>query len=66
MNQKLRLAKLKLRRFRYLVKWFIQFKMNKIQSYQNMEEMKNNSESKPLILVPHADDEWIGNSQILR
>lgn len=65
MNQKLRLAKLKLRRFRYLVKWFIQFKMNKIQSYQNMEEMKINSDSKPLILVPHADDEWIGNSQIL-
>ena len=66
MNQKLRLAKLKIRRYRYLVKWFIQFKMNKIQSYQNMEEMKNNSDSKPLILVPHADDEWIGNSQILR
>ncbi|WP_282630485.1 hypothetical protein [Empedobacter sedimenti] len=39
--------------------------MNKIQSYQNMEEMKINSDSKPLILVPHADDEWIGNSQIL-
>ena len=66
MNQKLRLAKLKFRRFRYLIKWFLQFKTNKIKPYQNMKEMNVDSVSKSLGLVPHADDEWIGNSQILR
>ena len=37
MNQKLRLAKLKFRRFRYLIKWFLQFKTNKIKPYQLKE-----------------------------
>ncbi|VDH17165.1 Uncharacterised protein [Algoriella xinjiangensis] len=65
MNDKIRTFKLKFRRFRYLIKWFFENHFNQIKPYLNYRELDSKSIKKSLILAPHADDEWIGNSQIL-
>lgn len=65
MNDKIRTFKLKFRRFRYLIKWFFENHFNQIKPYLNYRELDSKSIKKALILAPHADDEWIGNSQIL-
>lgn len=61
-NKKLRNQ---LRRKKYLVKWFLQYQFGKNQPYKSLMELKLDKTSKTLILAPHADDEWIGTSQIL-
>ncbi|WP_300673818.1 hypothetical protein [Soonwooa sp.] len=55
----------KLRRKKYLLKWYLQFHFGKHLSYSNLQELKLTKDSKSLVLAPHADDEWIGASQIL-
>ncbi|MFV0139521.1 hypothetical protein OBJ98_11435 [Empedobacter falsenii] len=54
----------KLRRYKYLLKWYLQYHFQKVESYKNRKPF-DVSESQNLVLVPHADDEWIGNSQLL-
>jgi hypothetical protein len=58
-------TKNKLRRIKYLLKWNLQSKLNNIKPYTDLTELEIGDNFKCLILVPHADDEWIGNSQVL-
>ncbi|MDM1040645.1 MULTISPECIES: hypothetical protein [Empedobacter] len=46
------------------MKWNWQYYFQKVESYKNRKPF-DVSESQNLVLVPHADDEWIGNSQLL-
>lgn len=58
-------VKNKLRRINYLIKWFFQYWFSVNETYLKRKPFNVSELQKTLILVPHADDEWIGNSQIL-
>lgn len=66
MKQLIKKIKLRLRRYKFLLLWkseFISFPKNEIKAG---EELELGNIKKPLVLVPHADDELIGNSTILK
>lgn len=66
MKQLIKKIKLRLRRYKFLLLWkseFINFPKNEIKAG---EELELGNIKKPLVLVPHADDELIGNSTILK
>lgn len=66
MKQLIKKTKLRLRRYKFLLLWkleFINFPKNEIKTGEKLELDKI---TKPLVLVPHADDELIGNSTILK
>lgn len=65
MNLHLKKIKLKLRRYKYLLLWRLEFITFNKSDISSGEQLKLDNIKKPLILVPHADDELIGNSTIL-